>query len=72
MGGQGRWCKTKVHHTFYSVHREEQGLVGLQHYVDVHKDELPKISAALIDDTGNGKVLSIGMMAIYQDRAIMD
>ena len=51
---------------------EEQGLVGSQHYVDAHKDELPKISAALIDDTGTGKVLSIGMMANYQDREIMD
>jgi hypothetical protein len=51
---------------------EEQGLVGSQQYVEAHKDELPKISGALIDDTGTGKALSIGMMGNYQDREIMD
>jgi carboxypeptidase Q len=51
---------------------EEQGLVGSSKYVDAHKAELPKISAALIHDTGTGKVLSIGMMGNYQDREMMD
>jgi carboxypeptidase Q len=40
--------------------------------VEAHKDELPKISGALIHDTGTGKVVSIGMMGNYQDREIMD
>jgi carboxypeptidase Q len=51
---------------------EEQGLVGSSKYVDAHKAEFPKISAALIHDTGTGKVLSIGMMGNYQDREMMD
>jgi hypothetical protein len=51
---------------------EEQGLVGSSKYVGAHKAELPNISAALIHDTGTGKVLSIGMMGNYQDREMMD
>jgi carboxypeptidase Q len=31
---------------------EEQGLLGSAGYVEVHKDELPKISAVLVDDGG--------------------
>ncbi len=38
---------------------EEQGLVGSRAYVAAHKDELPKISAALIHDAGTGRVVSI-------------
>ena len=37
-----------------------------------HKDELPKISAALIHDTGTGRVVSISLMRNYQDREVMD
>ena len=51
---------------------EEQGMNGSRAYVEAHKEELPKISAALIHDTGTGRVLSIGLMANYQDREIMD
>ncbi len=51
---------------------EEQGLCGSRAYVAAHKDELPKISGALIHDTGTGRVLSIGLMGNYQDREIMD
>jgi carboxypeptidase Q len=51
---------------------EEEGLVGSHVYVDAHKAELGKISAALIHDTGTGRVLSIGLMANYQDREAMD
>ncbi len=51
---------------------EEQGLVGSGKYVEAHKAELPKISGALIHDTGTGKVLSIGMMGNYQDREVME
>ncbi len=35
---------------------EEEGLLGSKAYVEKHKDELPKISACLIDDTGTGKI----------------
>src|SRR5262249_16682036 len=39
---------------------EEQGLYGSRAYVAKHKDELPKISAALVHDTGTGKVTGLG------------
>jgi carboxypeptidase Q len=51
---------------------EEQGLVGSRAYVAAHKDELRKISAALIHDTGTGRVVSISLMRNYQDREVMD
>jgi dipeptidyl aminopeptidase/acylaminoacyl peptidase len=38
---------------------EEQGLLGSKAYVQQHKDELPRISACLVDDTGVGKVTGI-------------
>jgi len=47
---------------------EEQGLNGSRQYVKQHKDELNKISAVLVHDTGTGKVLTIGMMGNYQAR----
>jgi carboxypeptidase Q len=51
---------------------EEQGLNGSRAYVEAHKDELPKISAALIHDTGTGRVTSISLMRNYQAREVMD
>jgi Zn-dependent M28 family amino/carboxypeptidase len=50
---------------------EEQGLNGSRQYVKQHKDELGKISAVLVHDTGTGKVLTIGMMGNYQARETM-
>ena len=35
---------------------EEEGLLGSKAYVEKHKDEMPKISACLVDDTGTGKI----------------
>ncbi|HUL33498.1 MAG TPA: M20/M25/M40 family metallo-hydrolase [Candidatus Eisenbacteria bacterium] len=51
---------------------EEQGLIGSEQYVKAHKAELDKISAALIHDSGTGRVLAIGLHDNYQDRAIVD
>jgi carboxypeptidase Q len=51
---------------------EEQGLNGSRAYVAAHKDEVPKISAALIHDTGTGRVISISLMRNYQARQMMD
>jgi len=45
---------------------EEQGLNGSRAYVAAHRDELPRISAALIHDTGTGRVISISLMRNYQ------
>lgn len=41
---------------------EEQGLHGSKQYVKQHSDELAKISAALIHDTGTGKVTHLYTM----------
>ena len=51
---------------------EEEGLIGSKEYVKAHKDELNRISAVLIHDTGTGRVLAIGMHDNYQARALMD
>jgi Zn-dependent M28 family amino/carboxypeptidase len=51
---------------------EEQGLNGSKAYVDAHKDEMAKISGMLVDDSGTGKVLTIGLMANYGARETMD
>lgn len=51
---------------------EEQGLNGSRAYVASHRDELPKISAAMIHDTGTGRVISISLMRNYQARAVME
>src|SRR5215510_6924100 len=51
---------------------EEEGLVGSVKYVEAHKDDLDKISAVLVHDTGTGKVLTIGLHDNYQTRQIVD
>ena len=51
---------------------EEQGLNGSKAYVQAHKDELGKISGALVHDSGTGKVLTIGLMGNYNARETMD
>jgi carboxypeptidase Q len=51
---------------------EEQGLYGSQEYVKAHKNELDKISAVLVHDTGTGRVLTIALHDNYQDRELMD
>jgi hypothetical protein len=40
---------------------EEEGLYGSREYVKQHKDELPNISAALVHDTGTGKVIGMSL-----------
>ena len=40
---------------------EEQGLHGSKRYCEKHAAELPKTSAALVHDTGTGRVLGFGM-----------
>jgi carboxypeptidase Q len=51
---------------------EEQGLNGSREYVKTHKDELGKISGVLVHDSGTGKVLTVGLMANYGVREMMD
>jgi carboxypeptidase Q len=38
---------------------EEQGLKGSSAYVEKHKDELPRISACVVHDTGTGKCVGL-------------
>src|SRR3984893_15478980 len=51
---------------------EEQGLNGSKAYVKKHADELGKISAVLVHDSGTGKVLTVGLMGNYAARETMD
>ncbi len=51
---------------------EEQGLNGSRAYVATHQNELANYSAALIHDTGTGRVISISLMQNYQDREVME
>ena len=51
---------------------EEEGLVGSKMYVQAHKNDLDKVSAVLVHDTGTGRVLTIGLHDNYQAREIVD
>jgi len=51
---------------------EEQGLNGSRAYVAAHREELPRFSAALIHDTGTGRVISISLMRNFQDLEAME
>jgi carboxypeptidase Q len=51
---------------------EEQGLYGSQEYVKAHQNELEKVSAVLVHDTGTGRVLTLGLHDNYQDRELVD
>jgi carboxypeptidase Q len=51
---------------------EEQGLYGSEEYVKAHQNELEKVSAVLVHDTGTGRVLTLGLHDNYQDRQLVD
>jgi Zn-dependent M28 family amino/carboxypeptidase len=51
---------------------EEEGLIGSKEYVKAHKNELNNISAALIHDSGTGRVLALGLHDDYQARETVD
>jgi carboxypeptidase Q len=51
---------------------EEQGLYGSEEYVKAHQNELEKISAVLVHDTGTGRVFTLGLHDNYQDRELVD
>jgi Zn-dependent M28 family amino/carboxypeptidase len=51
---------------------EEEGLVGSKKYVDAHKNDLDRVSAVLVHDTGTGRVLTLGLHDNYQAREIVD
>lgn len=51
---------------------EEQGLHGSRHYVEQHKDEVDKMSACIVHDTGPGKVLGLGTGGYPKTKEILE
>jgi hypothetical protein len=51
---------------------EEQGLHGSKKYVDRHKADMDRHSAALVHDTGTGKVTGFGVLGRESCKAILD
>jgi hypothetical protein len=70
LAKQGHQPKRTIRFCLYTG--EEQGLVGSRRYVERHKDEMDKHSAAIVHDTGTGKVRSIGMLGRADCKKILD
>ena len=51
---------------------EEEGGVGAELFVKNHEAEIPKMDAALIHDTGTGKVFSIALENEYETAPLME
>lgn len=51
---------------------EEEGLWGSKRYVERHKDEMDKHSAALVHDTGTGKVMGFALHSRKACLAILE
>lgn len=51
---------------------EEQGEMGSREYVKQHRDEWPKISAVLADDTGTSRILTLRLHQNYAARETVD
>jgi hypothetical protein len=51
---------------------EEQGLHGSRAYVNQHKDEMPKTSAAIVHDTGTGKVVTLALQGREKLKPILE
>jgi hypothetical protein len=58
--------------TFVLFTGEEQGGVGANTFVTNHANEIPKIDAVLIHDTGTGKVFSIALEDEYETASLME
>lgn len=57
--------------TFILFTGEEEGGIGAETYVKNHADDLDKIDAVLIDDTGTGKVFSIALENLWETAPLM-
>ena len=51
---------------------EEQGETGSREYVKQHREEWPKISAVLADDTGTSRILTLRLHQNYAARETVD
>lgn len=58
--------------TFILFTGEEQGGIGAQTYVKNHADDLGKVDAVLIHDTGTGKVFSIALENLWETAPLME
>ena len=57
--------------TFILFTGEEQGGVGADTFMKNHAAEIPKMDAALVHDTGTGKVFSIALEDLYETAPLM-
>ncbi|MGZ4898013.1 MAG: M20/M25/M40 family metallo-hydrolase [Candidatus Angelobacter sp.] len=57
--------------TFILFTGEEQGGVGVDAFMKNHAGEIPKMDAALVHDTGTGKVFSIALENLYETAPLM-
>ncbi|HZU30948.1 MAG TPA: M20/M25/M40 family metallo-hydrolase [Candidatus Angelobacter sp.] len=57
--------------TFILFTGEEQGGVGVDTFMKNHANEIPKMDAALVHDTGTGKVFSIALENLYETAPLM-
>jgi carboxypeptidase Q len=58
--------------TFILFTGEEEGGVGAELFMKNHEAEIPKIDAALIHDTGTGKVFSIALEDEFETASLME
>ena len=57
--------------TFILFTGEEQGGIGVETFMKNHASEIPKMDAALVHDTGTGKVFSIALENLYETAPLM-
>jgi carboxypeptidase Q len=57
--------------TFILFTGEEQGGVGAELFMKNHQAEIPKMDAALVHDTGTGRVFSIALEDLYETAPLM-
>jgi carboxypeptidase Q len=70
MAKQGMRPKRTIRFCLYTG--EEQGLWGSRKYVERHKAEMDQHSAAIVHDTGTGKVTGFGMLGRESCKKILD
>jgi carboxypeptidase Q len=70
LASQGHRPKRTIRFCLYTG--EEQGLVGSKKYVERHEAELPNHSAAIVHDTGTGRVLGFGVLGRESCKKILD
>jgi hypothetical protein len=70
MAKEGKGPKRTIRFCLFSG--EEQGLYGSKEYVKRHAEEMAKTSAALVHDTGTGKVIGFGLHNRVKVQEVLD